>query len=166
VQQIALDPEELVTVPHDDGPEQTTAQLDPPHATSTPHEAWPEHWMEHLEAFVQSTFAHDPSPHATEHGMLVGHTTEAQLAAAVQSMEHPPSMHVPPAAAQGPVQRSPIASAPASCSAPSAFASAESTPASPSWELPEQHTSDTTPARVHRLRMPSMFTSFACFIGV
>jgi hypothetical protein len=164
---MALEPAPLVTVPHEDGPEQTTAQVDPLHATSMPHEAWPEQRMSHLEALVQSTFAHAPSPHVTEHGMLLGHMTEAQLCAALQSMEHPPSMHVPPAAAHGPVQRSPVESTPASCGASLAVASPESTPeSSPGWELPEQHTSAATAAPIHQPRKPSTFQSFARFTNV
>jgi hypothetical protein len=139
---MALEPDELVTLPHDEGPEQTTAQLDPPHATSMPQEPWPEQRMEHLDALVQSTFAHAPSPQETAHGMPVGHRTDAQLFAVVQSMEHPPSTHVPPAATQGPAHGSAIASAAASRGASLPASAEESTPESTLWgELPVQHTS-------------------------
>jgi hypothetical protein len=102
VQQTALVPAVLVTMPQDDIPEHTTAQLEPPHATLMPHEPAPEQSMSHLEAFVQSTFAQEPMPQFTEHGMFEGQVTDAQLLAIVQSITHPPSTHVPPAAVHGP----------------------------------------------------------------
>ena len=116
VQQIALVPAVLVTMPQDDMPEHTTSQLDPPQATWMPHEPWPEQSMAHLEAFVQSTLAHDPMPQLTEHGMFEGQVTDAQLLAAVQSITQPPSTHVPPAAMHGAAQLFVMPmSTPASC---------------------------------------------------